>query len=505
MTASPDAVPLRADTLTRLDPSVAVPTYDRAALATGIVHLGVGGFHRAHEAMYLDEWMTTDPSAAGLGWGICGVGVLPGDERMKRVMDEQDGLYTLVLKHPDGSWTARVVGSIVDYLWAPEDPEAVLERMADPATRIVSLTVTEGGYSIHPVTGEFDVTPAVQADLVPGAVPATVFGLVVEALARRRDRGIPAFTVLSCDNIQGNGDVASRVFRAFADLRDPELGAWVREEVRFPNSMVDRITPATTDDDRAEVARRFGIVDGWPVVCEPWVQWVLQDDFGDHGDRPARPAWETVGVQFVDEVEPYEKMKLRLLNASHQAMSYLGRLAGYDLVSQVCRDPAVVAFLLAYMTQEATPTLDPVPGIDLEAYRHSLIERFSNEGVRDTLARNCTDTSDRLPTFILPVVRDRLASDGDVTECATVVASWARYLRGVDENGGALEIVDRHAATLIPLAQDDDPLVFLRQELFGDLAEDPRFTEPYLWALGSLRTVGARATASAAAERAGRG
>ncbi|GAA2010843.1 mannitol dehydrogenase family protein [Nakamurella flavida] len=505
MTAATAALPLRADTLARIGETVPVPAYDRAALTTGIVHLGVGGFHRAHEAMYLDEWMNTDPAAAEQGWGICGVGVLAGDERMKRVLDEQDGLYTLVLKHPDGSWTARVVGSLVDYLWAPEDPEAVLERMADPATRIVSLTVTEGGYSIHPVTGEFDVTPAVQADLAPGAVPATAFGLVVEALARRRERGIPAFTVLSCDNIQGNGDVAARSFRAFAELRDPDLAGWIAEHVRFPNSMVDRITPATTDDDRAEIARRFGILDGWPVVCEPWVQWVLQDEFGDQGDAPARPAWESVGVQFVAEVEPYEKMKLRLLNASHQAMSYLGRLAGYDLVSQVCRDPAFAAFLLAYMSEEATPTLDPVPGIDLDAYRHSLIERFGNEGVRDTLARNCAETSDRIPTFILPVVRDRLAAGGDVTACATVIASWVRYLGGVDENGRPLEIVDRNAATLVPLAAAEDPTAFLRQDLFGGLADEPRFTEPYLWALQSLRTRGARATAAAVAERGARG
>ena len=255
-------------------------------------------------------------------WGICGVGVLPGDLRMKQVLDAQDGLYTLVLKHSDGTYEPRVIGSIVEYVFAPDDPEAVIERMAAESTRIVSLTITEGGYNLSDVTGEFDATnPDVLADLEPGAVPRTAFGLFTEALRRRWTRGLVPFTVMSCDNLEGNGYLSRRVFTAFARLRDPELGEWVAQEGLFPNSMVDRITPVTTDADRAEVRERFGIEDQWPVVCEPYTQWVLEDAF-----TVGRPPYEQVGVQVVGGVQPYELMKLRLLNASHQAMAYFGYL-----------------------------------------------------------------------------------------------------------------------------------------------------------------------------------
>jgi mannitol-1-phosphate/altronate dehydrogenase len=336
-----------------------VPPYDRSALTVGIVHLGVGGFHRAHEAMYLDGLMRRGEA---LDWAVCGVGVLPGDARMRDALTAQDGLYTLVEKAPDGTWAARVVGSIVEYLLAPDDPERVVERMADPAVRIVSLTVTEGGYNVDPVTGEFvSDAPDVVHDVEEPKAPRTSFGLVVEALARRRDRGVPPFTVMSCDNIPGNGQVARRSFAAFAALRDPELADWVRTAVSFPDSMVDRITPATTDADRAEVQQRYGITDRWPVVCEPFTQWVLQDAFGD-----GRPPWEDAGVQLVDDVEPYELMKLRLLNASHQGLCYFGHLAGYRLVHEVAQDPLFADFLLAYMQDEGSPTLPPVPGVDLD-------------------------------------------------------------------------------------------------------------------------------------------
>jgi mannitol 2-dehydrogenase len=492
VTAAAGAIPLCQRNLPAIADRVPVPTYDRSSVRVGIVHFGVGGFHRAHQAMYTDRVLATGET----DWGICGVGVMPADRRMAEVMKAQDGLYTLVLKDPDGSMSASVIGSIIDYRYAPDDPEAVLELLAAPTTRIVSLTVTEGGYNFHHVTGEFDAdNPAVQADLVPGATPATTFGLITEGLVRRRQRGVPPFTVMSCDNIQGNGHMAAKVFTAFARLRDPELGEWVRATVKFPNCMVDRITPVTTDADRAMVAERFGISDGWPVVCEPFTQWVLEDDF-----PLGRPAWERAGVQLVADVEPYELMKLRLLNASHQGICYFGYLAGYRLVHDAAQDPLFADFLLAYMENEGSPTLAPVPGIDLDAYRHELIDRFSNAGVKDTIARLCAESSDRIPKWLLPVVRENLAAGRPVTLSAAIVASWARYDEAVDEQGQPIDVVDRMADELIAVArtQGSEPLAFLaNRAVFGDLVDDPRFTDPYLWTLHSLHSQGATKTLEA--------
>jgi mannitol 2-dehydrogenase len=391
---------------------------------------------------------------------------------------------------------ARVVGSIIEYLLAPDDPEAVIEKMAAESTRIVSLTVTEGGYNISPVTGAFDeADPDVLRDLQPGTSPRTSFGLVAEALVRRRQRGLAPFTVVSCDNIQHNGDVARRSFSAFARLRDPELGAWMEREVPFPNSMVDRITPMTTDEDRAEVARLIGIEDQWPVVCEPFTQWVLEDRFS-----LGRPPLEDAGVQVVADVEPYELMKLRLLNASHQALAYFGYLAGYRLVHEAAQDPLFRQFLLGYMEEEATPTLRPVPGVDLAEYRRNVVERCSNPAIRDTLARLAFDGSERLPKWLLPVIRENLATGGEIRRSAAVVASWARYCEGLDEQGRPIEVVDRRRDRLMANAgrQREDPLAFIAdRELFGDLVDDERFTSQYRAALASLHERGARATLEA--------
>ncbi len=269
---------LTAQTLARLNAAVSRPRYDRRQVRTGIAHIGGGNFHRSHEAMYIDRLMN---GGQAMDWGICGIGLQPSDAAMRDVMAAQDGLYALVLRHGDGTWEARVIGSIVEYLFVHDDPEAAIEKLAAPATRIVSLTITEGGYNLDSVTGEFRASdPSVQADLRSGAVPQTVFGLATEALARRRERGVPAFSILCCDNIQGNGHVSRRAFTSFARLRDTGLADWMTREVRFPNCMVDRITPQTTRAGRAELSRRFGIEDQWPVLCELFTQWVLEDDFG---------------------------------------------------------------------------------------------------------------------------------------------------------------------------------------------------------------------------------
>lgn len=475
----------------------AVPSYDRSRVTPGIVHIGVGGFHRAHQAMYLDRLMNTGEA---LDWGIVGLGVMPSDVRMRDALAGQDHLYTLTTKAPDGTEDARVIGSIIDYVFAPDDPAAAVDLLADPEIRIVSLTVTEGGYNIDHVTGEFltdsEHVAHDRARLQDGDDSSlrTFFGLVTAALARRRAAGVAPFTIMSCDNIQGNGEVAAATFRAFADSVDAGLGAWVRDNVAFPNSMVDRITPETTDNDRQDVADR-GYTDAWPVVSEDFTQWALEDNF-----TAGRPAYENVGVEVVEDVVPYELMKLRLLNASHQALCYFGYLAGHRMVHDVMADERFRTFLLSYMTDEATPTLRPVPGIDLDLYRRTLIERFGNTAVKDTVARLCAESSDRIPKWLVPVIRENLAAGRSVRLSAAIVASWARYAEGVDEQGEPITVVDRMADRLQESASHnrEDALAFLRdREVFGDLVDSAEFTAEYTRALELLHTVGAEATLDA--------
>ncbi|MDR0379645.1 MAG: mannitol dehydrogenase family protein [Candidatus Accumulibacter sp.] len=481
---------LSAAHLSRLPAGVVRPAYDRAKITVGIVHFGTGGFHRAHQAMYVDELMS---QGLAMDWGICGVGVMPADQRMRDALKSQDSLYTLVIKHPDGSHDARVIGSIVDFIYAPDDPGRVIEMMAAPSTRIVSLTITEGGYNFHHVTGEFDFdNPAVMRDLAPSAVPQTVFGLVTEALRCRRERGIAPFTVMSCDNIQSNGDVARKMFSAFALRKNPALGEWIAREVAFPNAMVDRITPVTVPGDIERLAERFGIDDAWPVVCEPFTQWVLEDHFPS-----GRPAFEKAGAQLVRDVVPYELMKLRLLNASHQALTYFGYLSGYRYAHEVMQDPLFPAFLLNYMEKEGSPTLQPVPGVDLDLYRRTLIQRFANPQICDTLARLCAESSDRIPKWLLPVIRANLANGGEIRRSVAVVASWARYAEGRDEQGEPIAVVDRMKDQLMAIAANnrEHRTAFIEnREVFGDLCDDPRFVQVYTEALACLYEAGARET-----------
>jgi mannitol 2-dehydrogenase len=450
---------------------IEAPNYDRSSVGVGIAHIGAGHFHRAHQAMYIDRLLQQ-----GLAheWGICGVGVMPADWTMRDVLRDQDGLYTLILEKPDGSRDAHVIGSIIDYRYAPDDPEAALEVLAAASTRIISLTITEGGYRDP---------------------DGPAFTLIAEALDRRRRRGIAAPTIVSCDNIENNGEIAGRAVLANAESRDPGLAQWIAENTRFPSSMVDRITPATTLQMAAEVRRDFGVNDRWPVVAEPFTAWVLEDDFAD-----GRPPLEQAGVLLVDDVGPYELMKLRLLNAGHQCLCYFAHLCGFEFVHDAARDPLFAEFLLAYFESEAIPTLPPVPGIDLHDYSRTLIERFTNPGVRDTVARLCAYSSDRIPKWLLPVINDNLASDGSVRLAAATVASWARYAEGTDEWGKPYEVVDQLADSLIPIArsQYENPTAFIEiAAVFGDLAHQPRFVQAYSGALDSLHRKGARATLEA--------
>jgi mannitol 2-dehydrogenase len=480
---------LNNQTLRSLSNAADPPRYDRHATRVGIAHIGVGAFHRSHQAMFLDRLRRLGRHE---DWGIAGIGLFPAEASTLDRFTAQDGLYTLLLRRSGKPTIARIIGSLTEYVLAPEKPDRAMNRLTDKATKIVSLTITEGGYALDPETGAFDTeVPAIARDLDTGD-RTSVFGLITAALDERRIAKTGPFTVMSCDNIQGNGHVARRAFTAFARCRSADLANWITENVAFPNSMVDRITPVPTEADSAEVAASYGYVDQWALAAEPFLQWVLEDDF-----CAGRPDFEQAGVQLVDDVTPYEKLKLRLLNASHQVISHFGRLLGYTYVHEAASDPMLRRYLRAFLLQEAVPTLDTVPGVDIRQYCDDVVERFGNAAVADTLARICASSSDRFAKFVVPVVRDRLLDGGQVRLAAATVASWARSADGTDETGRRLELEDDRLLTVLSAAADSraQPSGFLRQPfVFGDLAEHPGLMEPFEWALRSLRERGTRRT-----------
>lgn len=476
-------LPISQSNLDKLPLGLARPSYDRSKLSAGIMHIGVGGFHRSHQAYYTDKLLAEPGNSQ---WGICGVGLREADRKIGEVLREQDYLYTLSIKHPDGSIENRVIGSLIDFMLASDDPGAVVARMASEETKIVSLTITEGGYLRNPADGEFDLQhPEVQYDLANPENPCMVFGYLAAALRRRRDAGLSPFTIQSCDNIQHNGAVARRMMLAFVQVQDPELAAWIEQKVAFPNAMVDRITPVTTPADLEYLQREFGLQDKWPVTCEPFCQWVIEDDFS-HG----RPAWETVGAQFVPDVTPYEKMKIRLLNAGHSVLGILGSIDGHSTIDDCIADPLFATYLRRFMDVEVTPVLDPVEGIDLEAYKASLIERFGNTHIKDNLARICLESSSKLPVFLIPTINENLAKGGSTEYGALVIGAWCFYSdKHTSKDGVPLEVVDEMKAELHAAAAGTrkDKLSFLRvRAVFGNLSENQAFTDEYVRTIDAL-------------------
>jgi mannitol 2-dehydrogenase len=465
-----------------------VPSYQRDDVSVGIVHIGVGGFHRAHQAVYLDSLLAVEEAARS--FGLCGVSLLPQDRKIVEVMNAQDMLYTVLVKHPNGTQQARIVGSIIGHLFAPDDPERVLTLMADPKVRIVSLTITEGGYFHDTARGTVDLdAPDLIHDAQHRQTPRTAFGYIIEGLRRRRDQGTPPFTVMSCDNLHANGDVASHVVIALATRIDPALAHWIATEVAFPNSMVDRITPRTTDDDVDAVRMITGLDDAWPVTCEPFSQWVIEDHFS--GDRPA---WEVVGAQLVEDVTPYELMKMRQLNAGHQTVAYPGRLLGLHYAHEAANDPTIRRLLQRYLAESAE-SLPPLPGIDVAEYGTSIVERFSNPQIEDSLARLSAQTSTMMATYVLPVVRDLLNAGRPAPISIAVVACWAHFLGGVADDGTPLEIVDHQIAGLQRRAgsQSNDPLAVIRDNpLFHGLEGRDDFEGPFAAILEQIQANGTR-------------
>ncbi len=476
--------------LAKLPGDVRTPAYDRSQLRQHTVHIGVGGFNRAHQAVYLDDLLTLDHTER---WGECGIGALQSDRRMSDALRSQDCLYTVVERSAKVQ-SARVIGSLVDYILAPENREAAIEKMAAPETRIVSLTITEGGYFINEATGEFLVDhPDIQHDLQSPGEPMSSMGLIAEALHRRRDRRLLPFTVMSCDNLQGNGHVVQKVLLAFIGLANPALKQWVADNVSFPNSMVDRITPATTAADIASISELFGVDDAWPVVTEPFRQWVIEDNFCS-----GRPEWERVGAEMITDVAPYETMKMRLLNGSHLAMAYLGALHGFTYVHDVMQDPLFRSFIERFM-DEVTPVVPRIPGVSVAAYKQTLNERFSNPTIKDQVTRVASEGSAKMPKWLLPSITDLLEQRGQTNLLTLVVASWIFYLgRGVDERGRPLDMIDARASELTAVAKksfkDPRPMLGIRS-IFGDkLPGNEKFVQSVASALQSLSHEGVSAS-----------
>lgn len=478
----------RLSTATLAQANARKPRYDRTQLRTGIVHLGIGAFHRAHQAVYTEDCL----DAGDLGWGIVGASLRSSDTR--DALLPQDGLYTVVTRESDAR-ALRIIGATRAIQVAPESPSRLLDIMCLPSVKIVSLTVTEKGYCLEPSSGALNEDDAgIRHDLAEPASPRTAPGFVVEAIARRRSRGLAPFTVLSCDNLSHNGRTAHRILACLAELRDPALGRFVADEIACPDTMVDRIVPATTADDRARVAAELGVEDAWPVMTEAFTQWVIEDRFVQ-----GRPEWERAGALLVGDVAPFELMKLRLLNGPHSAIAYLGQLAGLATVAEVM-DTEIAEFAAALM-DDARATLAKPPRVDLAGYKASLLVRFRNRALMHRTQQIAMDGSMKLPQRMVRPVSDALAHGVSIKRYALAIAAWIGFLQGKDERGQALAINDPMAEMLKGLAQSSSkPAAVVASILdvgavFGDTGKDASLRAAVADAFTVLKENGARAAA----------
>ncbi|MEO9474722.1 MAG: mannitol dehydrogenase family protein [Cyclobacteriaceae bacterium] len=467
---------LNQNAISSIKKSIKVPSYDRKALKSGIVHVGVGGFHRAHQAVVIQQLIELGDNN---DWGICGVGLREGDRKIAEIFERQDYLYTLITRHPGGKVECDLMAQMTDFLLAPDDKQAVIDRMAHPDTKIVSLTITEGGYNLRS-DGEFDIDHLdVQHEIGNPGDPRTIYGFLYAALKKRKEAGLKPFTIMSCDNIQHNGDVIKKMMCAFAKAQNADFAEWIATHVAFPNSMVDRITPVTTQAEFDYLNDNCDLQDEWPVTCEPFLQWIIEDHFSD-----GRPDFDKVaGVQFVADVTPYEKMKIRLLNAGHSVLGIFGALMGIQTIDACMKNEYLQKVLRKFWDEEATPILDEVDGIDLDQYKNTLQERFGNPNLKDKVSRICSESSAKLPKFLLPTISENLEKGGDVEYATLVIAAWCYYSdKQIDSQGQPLEIIDAMKETLQSAAQQTptEPLAFLGiREVFGQLGGNPVFQELY--------------------------
>jgi len=495
---------LSLDTLAALPAAIARPAYDPRDIGIGIVHLGIGAFHRAQTAVFSDDALALDQG----DWGICGVSLRSADVRDR--LSPQGGIYTAVEKSPAGI-RRRIIGSVREVLFLGDQREQVMMRLAAAETRILSLTITEKGYCHDPATGTLNLQHAdVVHDLAHPAQPQSAVGLITLALDARRSSHGGALTVLCCDNLPHNGALVRGLVAAFAEARDPALARWIEEHASFPSTMVDRIVPATTDADIADNDAALGMHDAAPVMHEPFKQWAIEDQF-----VAGRPRWEEVGAELVDDVAPFEAMKLRLLNASHSAFAYLGFLAGHEYIYQVAAQPDFVAFMRQLMADEVVPTLNVPMGVDVAAYQQALVTRFGNPALPHRTQQIAMDGSQKLPQRLLGTVRDNLSAGRRIDMLALAVAGWMRYVSGRDEAGRAIKVSDPLADDFARIAAESgvhdggDPAALAHgllgiRAIFGDdLPVDQRFSGRVsswltsLFAAGAARTV-AQATRSPA-------
>jgi mannitol 2-dehydrogenase len=474
--------------LPQIAKTLKVPTYARHSLKAGILHFGVGNFHRAHLAVYQDDLFN---KGMDHDWALVGAGVMPSDEAMRQRLITQDYLSTIVEQDNDIS-TAHITGPLIDFI-SPNNKAAMIATLCDPAIRIVSLTITEGGYFINPATGKFDPkNPAITQDGATPHEPKTVFGFIVAGLAARRALGLPAFTVMSCDNVPHNGVVTRNAVVGLAQLSNPTLAKWISEHVAFPNAMVDRITPATSDRERKICSETFGVEDSWPVFCEEFKQWVVEDNFPQ-----GRPAWEKVGAQFVSDVTPFEYMKIRILNGGHAVIAYAGSLLDVHFVHETMQHSLVHAFFEKVEKEEIIPTVPPVPNTNIQDYYKLIDRRFSNPKIGDTERRLAFDGSNRQPKFIVPVIADNLKAGRSIKGLALESALWCRYCTGTTESGAVIEpndpIWDHLQKTAID-AKSNPNLWLAMADIYGEVGTSPLMQKEFASALNSIYAIGVKAT-----------
>ncbi len=465
--------------------------YNRERVSASILHFGVGNFHRAHLQSYTNQLLELADQSE---WGVCGAMLMPQDETLYRTLKGQDVLYTLTVCGRDGVNEIFEIGSLVELLWSGEESEAIINKIASPAIKIITLTITEGGYNTDKSSGEFIFeNEMIQHDLKNPQRPNSVFGYIAEGLRRRVANGGAPVTILSCDNLQHNGDTCKRVFTSFVTAQYPTLAAWMANNVTFPNSMVDRITPATTLADVDHINQQLEKFDGAPVYCEDYIQWVVEDNF-----IAGRPAWERVGVEFTDDVAPFENMKLSLLNASHTLLSYPSFVSGYRKVDAAMRDENVIQYVRDFMDKDVTPYVPAPANTDLELYKQTLVERFANVAVSDQIARLCGDGASKFPVYVMPIAAKMVENGDDMTRVAYLIAAYRHYLKyRKDDNGAEFDLFEPWLTgedqTLI---ESDDAMAFLAASPFSSvsLATCTPFVTLYKDMVAQIAQNGAMAT-----------